>query len=274
MTFDARETSWEDGAPVEYYEFIRGATYIRYNTSDRLLYHAGNPFESLRGISRERIQQGLDRNKLTMTVRMPRDASVAAWWRPYPTSLTVGLTIYAGHVGEADGRVRWIGRVVQPKFSPTTLTLLGEPTTTTAKKSGQMQCWQRGCMHVLYKQGDGLCNANRDLFAVPATLLTVNNSVITAAEFATYPDTRFAGGYIEYTTPDGTIEKRSIRAHVGTQLTLFYPSQDIEPGTAVVAYPGCKHTGDDCNEFFNNIENYGGDLYSPESSPFNGMPVF
>lgn len=274
MTSDAREKSWEDGAPVEYYEFIRGTTFYRYNTSDRDLYSGGNLYVSLRGLSRERISQGIERNKLTITVHVPRDADIESWWRPYPRSDAVGLTIYAGHIGEGDARVRWIGRVVQPKFSPTGLTLLGEPTTTTAKKSGPQQCWQRGCMHVLYKQGDGLCNANRDDFALPATLLTVSGAVMTATEFGTLPSGRLAGGYIEFEADDGSTVRSSISTHSGTQISVYYPSLDLVVGKAVTAYPGCKHTIQDCDEFFNNSVNYGGDANSPETSPFDGNPVF
>jgi hypothetical protein len=274
VSSDAREKSWEDGAPVEYYEFIRGNTFLRYNTSDRNLYSGGNLYVSLRGLSRERIAQGIERNKLTITVRIPRGGDIESWWRPYPSSATVGLTVYGGHIGEGDARVRWIGRVVQPKFSTTTLTLLGEPTTTTAKKSGPQQCWQRGCMHVLYKQGDGLCNANRDTFAVPATLLTVDGAVLTAAEFASLPSGRLAGGYLEFVTLDGSSARCSISTHSGTQISIYYPNIELAPGTVVTAYPGCKHTIQDCNDFFDNAVNYGGDANSPETSPFNGNPVF
>jgi uncharacterized phage protein (TIGR02218 family) len=170
--------------------------------------------------------------------------------------------------------VTWIGRVVTPKYSPTEVTLLCEPSTTLGRKSGQMQAWQRGCMHVLYKQGDGLCNADRDLFAVPATVLVYTNNVVTATEFGAVGEGRLAGGYVEWATVLGNIERRSISKHTGTAITLFYGSAEIPPGTAVIAYPGCKHNWSDCNDFFDNGVNYGGDLYSPEKSPFDGNPVF
>ena len=277
MTYDSREKSWELGAPVEYYDFIRETEHWRYNTSDRILTRVEGgidvPYLPL-SISRERIQQGPERNKLTLSINVPRDADVVDLWHPYPTSATVGLTIYGGHIGEADEVVTWIGRVIAPKFRPEAVTLLGEPSTTLARKSGQVQCWQRGCMHVLYKQGDGLCNANREDFALLAEVTSSIANVVKAAEFATLDNGRLAGGYIEWTTPEGSVERRSVSTHVGDTLTLLYGTNVLPVGTEVTAYPGCKHNWDDCKNFFNNGVNYGGDLYSPEKSPFNGQPVF
>lgn len=273
--YDIREKSWEDGAPVEYYDFIDGTTHWRYNTSDRALPLNGEMYDPL-PITRDGIQQGSERNKLTLSISVPISAEIAGLWHPYPTSNSVGLTVYAGHIGEADAIVVWIGRVVSPKFRPQSIDLLGEPTTTLARKSGQVQCWQRGCMHVLYKQGDGLCNANREDFAVPGEITSVVANIVKAAEFAALENGRLAGGYVEWTTPEGNIARRSISTHNGDTITLLYGAntETLPVGTMVNAYPGCRHTWDDCETFFNNGVNYGGDLYSPERSPFNGNPVF
>lgn len=281
MSYSDREKSWEDGAPIEYYVFIRGSDYWRYNTSDRIL----SFIEVVDGvstevhylplsISRERIQQGVERNKLSLGVTLPRDAEVASLWSPYPTGSTVGLTVYGGHLGDADKIVVWIGRVVSSKFRPETITLTAEPTTTLARKSGQAQCWQRGCMHVLFKQGDGLCNAVKEDFAVNATVTSSVGLYVQADEFSSLDDGRLAGGYLEWLTDTGAIERRSINAHSGDSVTLFYGLIPLPVGTPVVAYPGCRHDWDDCSGFFGNGDNYGGDLYSPERSPFNGLPVF
>lgn len=275
MTYDSREKSWEQGAPVEYYDFILGTRHWRYNTSDRILTR-GDPevsHDSL-SITRDRIQQGPERNKLTLSIQVPRSADVVDLWHPYPTSATVGLTIYGGHIGESDEVVTWIGRVVAPKFRPDVVTLLGEPSTTVARKSGQVQNWQRGCMHVLYKQGDGLCNANREDFAIPAEVTFVLANIVKADEFAAVEAGRLAGGYLEWTTVEGSVERRSISTHSGDTVTLLYGTNVLPVGTMITAFPGCKHNWDDCENFFDNGVNYGGDLYSPETSPFNGQPVF
>ena len=286
------EPSWRKGYPVEFYRFVRNNDFWRYNTSDRILTmdtpsEVNEAYSSL-AITRERIQQGTERNKLTLSITLPRDAEVAELWHPYPTSSPVGLTIFGGHLPEgidfmdssevedkiSDVSVVWIGRVVSPKFKPETLTLLCEPSTTLARKSGQTQCWQRGCMHVLYKQGAGLCNANRDDFKITAIVDFANNIRVDFNDLSGVPNGRLAGGYIEWETLDGNIERRSINAHDGNSINITYGTIDLPNGTEVSLFPGCRHNYDDCNGYFNNGPNYGGDLYSPERSPFNGLPVF
>lgn len=273
MSSEDRERSWELGQPVEYYDFIIGVTHFRYNTSDREQELNDETFLPL-NISRERIQHGTERNKLALAVTLPRTADVVDNWQPFPTSVPVGLTIYSGHVGELDALVIWIGRVISPKFSITDVTLTCEPSTTLSRKSGQAQCWQHGCMHVLYKQGEGLCNANRDEFGQAGTILTIANATVTSAVFASFPSGRLAGGYIEWTTSNGTVERRSVDSHTGNTVVLFYGSTELPIGTEFMVYPGCRRNWEDCDGYFDNGVNYGGDLYSPERSPFNGQPVY
>lgn len=290
--FAERETSWENAYPVEFYRFVRQNDFWRYNTSDRILTRdtadeTASAYQPL-SITRERIAHGSERNKLQLSVTIPRDAEVAQLWRPYPTSQPVGLTIFGGHVSnepDADNpglpndvvdnsSVVWIGRVVSPKFRADTITLLCEPSTTLARKSGQAQCWQRGCMHVLYKQGHGLCNANADAFKAVATVTFANAVRVDFDDLSMFPDGRLAGGYLEWTADEGNIERRSITAHSGDSVNITYGTIQLPVGTDVTLFPGCKHTYDDCSGYFNNGDNYGGDLYSPERSPFNGLPVF
>jgi hypothetical protein len=129
-------------------------------------------------------------------------------------------------------------------------------------------------MHVLYKQGDGLCNVPREDFAVVATVTASFGASVSAAEFSSVPDGRLAGGYAEWITAGGNSERRSISAHLGDTIVMFYGTSTLPVGASVTVYPGCKHNFDDCDGFFNNGPNYGGDLYSPERSPFDGNPVF
>jgi hypothetical protein len=45
-------------------------------------------------------------------------------------------------------------------------------------------------------------------------------------------------------------------------------------GQELRLYPGCKRTGEWCNAFFNNVDNYGGFEFLPNRSPFSGESVF
>lgn len=273
MTADAREQSWKDGEPVLLVDIVRDTVHWRYaNTMAPYVYNGDTYLPTT--ITRSEISQGRERNKLQITVTLPADLDVADNWRPYPPSQIIGITIFETHRGEADLSVEWSGQVIGPHFTPSELTLTCEPSSLTARTAGLQRAWQRACPHVLYGQGDGLCNADPDLFKALVTITDLDGLTATSAGFEVYPSGRFAGGYIEWVRDDGLIERRSIASHIGDSVVLRYGSDKLPAGTVVTAYPGCAHNTADCNDFFDNLPNYGGQPNAPVRSPFDGNPVF
>lgn len=270
-----RSQSWEDGDPIFYYDFVRGTTHWRYNSSDRDRERNGDGLVWTKApISHGELQRGIERSKLTLEITAPADLSVMDNWFPYPPSDAIGLTIYESHDGEIDSLVCWSGRIIAAPMSASEVTFSGEPTATTAERSGLAQAWQRGCPHVLYKQGHGLCNANKLSKKVEGVITVQAGNDITVAEFSVYATGgKLAGGYVEWPTAEGWMDRRTIIAQTGSTVTLFYGAT-FPPGVTVTAYAGCRHDATDCNDFHENMPNYGGDLYAPERSPFNGNPVF
>lgn len=113
----------------------------------------------------------------------------------------------------------------------------------------------------------------RPLYMV-ATLTSIAGLTLTAAEFATLAGGRLAGGFIKWTrASDGLIEFRSIKSHAGDSITLDFGSQDLGIDVQVLAYPGCAHTWAYCG-YHQNQPNYGGDLWMPVKTPFDGNPVW
>lgn len=276
MTYEASEQSWDQGAPVEFYRFVRGTDFWRYNTSDRALPRM-EPTEVVyagSAIRRERIRRGAEAGQMTLSIRVPRSLSVTDLWFPYPSSQPVGLDIFRENLGAAGYGLVWSGRVVAPVYSPEAVELKVEPTATYASKAGQAQTWQRNCGHVFGSQGDGLCNADIEAFAVDAVVSSVMANIVSSADFDAYETpNRLAGGHIRWTDADGVMHRRSISGHNGATITLLYGTNNLPNGTTVRAYPGCRLTWDDC-VYYNNSDNFDGELYLPERSPFNGNPVF
>lgn len=273
MSSVERATSYEEGAPIFYYDFIRGTTHWRYNTSPTTRAFGGYPYYSA-NITHGNIQQGSDRALDMLPVTMPSDTDVVDNWRPFAPNDPVGLTIYELHDGETTPIVRWIGKIIEPEFQPGEVTFACEPSSTTGERSGLSQAWQPGCPHVLYKQGHGLCNADRASKEIEATLTDVTGATVTAPEFGVYSvGSKLRGGFIEWVTPGGWTERRTVIAQAGNVLTLFYPA-DLTNGMDVIGVPGCRHDWADCNDFHDNAPNYGGDPFGPRRSPFDGNPVY
>ena len=108
---------------------------------------------------------------------------------------------------------------------------------------------------------------------VEATLTAVSGLTLAAAEFTAYASGRLAGGYIKWTRTDGLVEYRTIRSHEGDQITLDYGGIDLALELVLIAYPGCAHTWADCG-FYENRDNYGGNLHMPIKNPYGGDPVW
>lgn len=273
MDFDLRELSLWAGKPIGYFKFVRGATVWGYTTADREIVLDGTTYTPA-PIKRSRIKIGSERRKLSITVTVPRDLPVVGNWRPFPPRDRVALTILQQHHGETDWAVDWTGRVLAPKFSGASVELTCEPSTTIARRAGLSRCWQRACPLALYSQGHGMCNVDKALHAVPATLAEVDTTTFASAAFASVTDGRLAGGFLEYPrASDGVTEYRTIMSHVGDTITIDYGLSDIASDLEVIAYPGCRQSWADCSSFDNN-DNFGGDLFLPQKNPHSGDPIW
>ncbi|HEY4145163.1 phage BR0599 family protein [Pinirhizobacter sp.] len=271
MTSEAREASADQGQPIKLFTFTRGTKTWRYTDADRLLFVGGNAYAPA-PITHTAIQDGGEQNKISITLKLPKTLQVANNWRPYPPSDNIAITIMTQHYGEDDFLVDWIGRIIQPKFDDTTLSLTSEPTATTAKRGNGGRTWQRDCDLMLYSVGLGLCNVDRAAHAVPAVLTVAGGLTLTAAAFGSLPSGRLAGGDIEWVRPDGLIDHRSIDSHNGDTIVVDYGSADFEDGLNLTAFPGCGQTWDDC-VYYENKDNYGGELDIPGRNYFDGNPI-
>lgn len=267
MTSSARESSWANGEPIMFFRFVRGSRAWHYCSSDRAEVLNGNTYASL-PIQRGGAGDTAERAQLDVEITLPASAGVADNWRPYPPSSPVAVTIWVRHVGEADTLADWTGRVIGSEFRGAELMLRCAPTIAQSRL-GNQRVWQRNCGLVLYE-----CGVDRGDHALPATLTAVAGLTLTAAEFAGLPDGRLAGGYVEWTEPDGLVEYRTIGSHAGTDIVVDYGAAALAVGLAVTVYPGCAHTWADC-DFFANRANYGGDLWIPvDDDPYSGDPVW
>lgn len=272
MSFDLLEKSRWLGQPLGLVRLARGNLLELYTNADRPITIGAETYQPL-AITRNAIRDSTERAKSVLILTLPIDAPCVDWWRPYPASTTIGVTWLAKHWGENELAVEWTGRVIGPKFTDRTLVLNCEPTRTSARSRGLVLRWQRGCPLALYSQGLGMCNVNKASYAVPGVVTVFSGTSLQAAAFASVPGGKsLAGGFLEWTRVDGEPEMRSIMAHSGDLIVLNYSTDSLGVGSAVTAYPGCPHNWDGCVGF-SNTPNYGGALFLPNKSPFDGNPV-
>jgi hypothetical protein len=283
MAFDLFELSRWLGKPIHLFTASCGPLVWRFASSDRPISIGGDTYLPA-PISRTALRESVESRKNNVTITMPYlldpegaeppvTQSFGDLFRPWPPGRTVEVACLALHYGDDDVDVEWTGRVLAPRFTDTQLKIECEPSHTSARKSGLQLKWQRGCPLTVYSQGVGMCNVDPVEFAVQATLANVSGLTLTANTFADLPTSRLAGGFIEWTRPDGLQDFRSILAHTGSSIVVNYGAADFANGLQLIAYPGCPGNWNAC-ESFDNTPNYGGALYLQVRNPFGGSRVW
>src|SRR5690606_29346061 len=80
MTYDAIETSEQDGRPVEFFTFQRGTKIWRQTSADREITIGADVFTP-EPINRPNITQGSELNRSAMSLQVRRDHPIAILYR-------------------------------------------------------------------------------------------------------------------------------------------------------------------------------------------------
>jgi uncharacterized phage protein (TIGR02218 family) len=267
MTYDAREQSLQDGAPVELYEFTRGSLIYRYTSADADYTLTANTYAA-EPLQRGKIETSAERARNSLTVECRREFAIADLFRIAPPTDVIGLVVKRQHRADADVAVIWTGRVLNCEFTGAQARLNCEPVTSSMKRPGLRRLYQRGCPHVLYGPG---CNLNRASVSTVTTVTAISGLVLSVAALGAYP---FAGGFVEWEVEAGVIERRFVSGFSGLDLTLTQAFQGITVGATVTVSPGCDHTMATCDGTYSNVDNFGGFPFIPSKNPFDGTPVY
>lgn len=271
MSYDAFEQSVEDGRPIILYTFQLNDKVWRYAAADTDITVAGNTYTAV-PIGDDGMNQTGDSATDALTITSSANIEPAMIYMAYPPAATMGVTVHAFHEGDTDVQVIYVGVVQQVNVPvPGTCKIKCETLSATIDRAGLRLSWSRNCNYALYDQAT--CKVNRAAHAVAVTVASVvdNQEVHVAGPLTV---NRFAGGYIEWTTPDRGTERRAIESNTATVLMMFGTADGIVAGMAATLYPGCNRTTADCSAKFANLMNYGGIPAMQGWSPFDGNPVF
>ncbi|GHT89937.1 hypothetical protein FACS1894101_1570 [Betaproteobacteria bacterium] len=271
-TFDQRERSLAEGAPLRLYQFARGSMAWRYNSSARDVTHQTFTFSSVAGgITDDGIRQTGETTPDELTLTAPAGLDVAQLYRVAPPSETVQLTVFSRHDGADDWLVSWTGDVRAVKWPALDrCQIICAPMSARMEMTGLRLTWDRACPHALYSAA---CGVSAALWRVAALLSSLDGATLTVPEAANYPDGYFTAGIVEWATAGGVLERRGIEQHASVSLTLIGGTAGIPPGTALSLYPGCRQTTAGCRQF-GNLLNFGGIPHLAGTSPFNGNNPF
>ena len=273
MSFNAREMSLADGAPIRLYRFSRGVMRWLYNSSDRDISVSTEVYRSVRGgISDNGIRQAGDAQVEMLKITAPADLEVAGLYRHVPPSGEVALTIFDRHHDEVEQVVSWVGSIESVSWPERDrCQIVCQPLSARMTMQGLRQGWERACHRSLYAPD---CTVNRDLYRITSTVQSLDGASISNGAFSAYPAGYFTAGFVEWPIGSGEYDRRGIERHSGSQLILLGGSAGLKPGQEVRVYPGCDQTIATCASRFSNHPNFGGIWHLAGRSPFDGDPVF
>lgn len=263
MTYAAYEASTSSGAPVECYEFIQGLSKWYFTTGTQEFTSLARTFIPS-PVKRDRIKQGEDALKETLTLTFPRGDEFAAQFLGFAPDLVTTLNVYRLHLTDPDKELAqyWKGRVAGAKASDNTVQVECESVFTSIKRPGLRAKFELSCRHTLYTRG---CNVNQEAYLLTGSLLSVSGGVtLTVQGAGAFPGGYFTGGMV--VAPD--FSSRFIVAHSSDQITISRPFNALVGGADLRLYPGCDHLRTTCNTKFNNLDNFGGFPWIPIKNPF------
>lgn len=295
MTYAARETSRTKAVPISLLFFRYGEDpdqYYAYTDADDDIVHSDGDglsvgdvtYESVT-IKRGEVSSTGTLDKTRFTINLPQNSTLYQLFNPVPPSYNVTLVVREGHVGEAEFKVSWVGRVLGFGDVESRTDLVCEPFITSMKRQMATRTWQFNCPHDLYVQGDGLCNADKAYATVTKTVAGVSGPIVTLETnwVSEAEREKHQGGFVQWTRADGRKEIRPfLRPLNSSQILLGGVASGLEIGDDLILTRGCDRTKGvngcaghrETGTAHSNINNYGGMPNIPGQNPFGVKNIY
>jgi uncharacterized phage protein (TIGR02218 family) len=277
MSYNTVEVSEYLSQLFEYYKFTVGATTYRYNNSSRdVTLSIGTP--AIDGtytaipISMSEYEHARDAASLRTQITVPRDNTVAAFFRSSPPDGEVPVVVYRKHESDSEVIAWFQGSVRSCDFRGKEAVMLVEPLLAKMQRLGLYQRYQLTCNLQLY---GSRCGVDPTDFDASVTVTDIDGLEVTVSGMPAVADDYYTGGYMQMA--DGS--KRFITDHAGAVLTLMLDFDDLAVTDTVTIFAGCDRQQSTCrSKFFpsggslvagvGNIRNFYGFFTNPNRNPF------
>lgn len=274
MSYDSLERSNIQSIPVSLYHFRLGTSEWFYASGEDEVVISSGPAAGTYlpiPIMDEGIKESGKPDDDTITIIMPKSLPVPQLYVGVAPSDSVYVIARRMNIGNKEAPVMWTGSVRSSKQTElTTAEVICVPELASFKRKGVRLAYTRNCTHTLY---DHNCRVDKTLWQIGFAVTSLTGRSVMTPQIDALPPGRFRGGYIEWQTALGYIERRAIEDHPAGSFVIMEGTQGLLPGTFITAYPGCNLTKESCISY-QNLANYGGFTDMPGRSPFDGMPVF
>lgn len=266
MSYDDYERSGSDGYVAELYDFEGLFTSYYYTSFAEDLVVDGRTYTAVEGLKRKNIKVTSVGGSSSgdLEIEIPFDLPLTKEYAFTDVPPTLNLVLRRGHRGDPSEAfpVIWSGAVGSWTVKGRKASLKVPSTFALAlDASVPAQRWQGPCSHLLYNARCGILRAD---YRHVTTVASLSANIINVASLP-WTGTEGVGGEV---INSDTGERRTIRSHEGTVVTLKVPFTELRPGSNVILQQGCDHSAVTCRDKFNNLDRYGGCNLVPSLNPF------
>lgn len=268
MTYENKDRSIDDGAPVNLYRIVADNFTYYYTDCPRPVPVTVDTGAQLF------LPRQIDRTDITYTasmdddsecsIRLPENDTLSALVSGIITPQDMHVTIWEVHLTDADAQPRQIyfGKVVSISTEERVTSLSAVSIMQTHMDSEIPNVtYSRTCNH---KFGSAHCGFNLEQVAHTGLTVVAFGVWDLTLSGAVPDENKFVGGTVVNLRTGYT---QDIAALDGVSLLTLGGFMDIAVGDALTLYQSCAHTASACAAYNNSI-NFGGFSYMPRKNPF------
>lgn len=265
MSYQVIEASTHDANTIELFEFTMG-NYTWYQTSSIDPYFDGENDYLPNPLERPAIELAGEISRQTIEIGCASSNDVAQLFVAGSPESMVSVRIFQGHRNDGEFVLIFSGRVLSIKWGKQyKASMFCEPIFTSMRRGALKRNFGERCPYVVYSRA---CGAARNQIAgvIVGAPVGLSLSVDAAASIS---DGRLIGG----TLTVGAIV-RTITYHVGSSIKITQPLESsVGSGSTCSILIGCDKSLTACNEWHDNIDNFGAEPYIAAHNPFIGRMV-
>ncbi|WLT30763.1 phage BR0599 family protein [Geothrix sp. PMB-07] len=268
MTLASRENSVHDGAPVEFYLFVRGGNRWLYTSDAEPVTTVDGTFQPAT-IRRNAPSLGKEEKHSTLQLEVARDFPVAMLFRGGAPGSSIWVSVGRLHRGETETEWIWQGKVRGVSWTGSRAQIQCDPTDKALGRATLRLSYGYSCGRRLYSCGVSEAEWTRDAVI---TSISSDGMTLVADLFGTQADGWWVRGEAYHLDLDA---RQEIISHVGNSVGLRFPLVGAKAGDALKVVRGCDHlwkradgSWGDCHSVFNNAANYGGEPFVGDKNPF------
>lgn len=251
-------------SPVELYKFTCGEAVYSYIASSVKSYtYDGIVYES-EYMVRTSVSYSSDFAKDVLTVTVPSTNAVARMFIESRPEFPLYLTVYRGSYHTGNFEPIWNGLVTGAGFtysgSAYSCDLECETKASRMERMGLIRKYQLTCPYTLFSTE---CGASLVGATTSAIVASVDGYNVTFTSTPTNISHYVVGQLVR---SDGS--RRYITSYDGDTLIMERSFASLTVGETVALYKGCDKSTDTCINRFNNVINFGGFPYIPETDVF------